>query len=153
MGPETKRLKTAQKLVRIREQQLSQEVSTLEEIRRRKAEAHQDMQKAWAQYMSGVDRINKMRIEGHGGMLDAVEKGLDLVKQRWVDGLARVKQLDAAEQAQLARVRAKQGEVKVTEKLEERSRAAVDAVERTRERKILDDFGVRKFNENQRGGA
>ena len=153
MDQEIRRLKVAEKIVRVRQQQLTQEVAALEEIRRRKVEAQQDMQKAWAQYMAGVDRINKMRIGGHGAMLDAIEKGLDVVKQRWVDGLARVKQLDLAEQNQMARVRAKQSEVKVTEKLEERSQSAVDAIERKMEQRLLDDYGVRRFNENRRAGG
>jgi flagellar biosynthesis chaperone FliJ len=146
----TQRLKLAKKLVRVRQQQLDQEVAALADVRRRKEEAKGEMQKAWAQYMSGVDKINRLRTSGQGALLDAIEKGLDLVKQRWVDWLGKVKLLDQNEQAQMQRVQQMRLEVNKTERLEERSQVVVNEIERKAEQKILDEFAVRRFMDQRR---
>ena len=103
------------------------------------------MKEKQSEYMKGVDRLNNERGSANRLMLEALERGLDTVKQQWMDSYAQVLTLEKQESAQFEMMSAAHRELEAIKNLQGKYKLEVIKVEKQRDMKQMDEMALRKF--------
>lgn len=140
-----KKIKRLGPIQKIRQDALDAEAKKLEEIKKEKMFAVKTLRDAQNQYISGVDTLNNERRSGNIDKLLILERGLDLVKDKWHKALQNLREIESEERIQTAQVVAAQINVKSLEKLENRYKKQLTMEESKAEAKIIDQVALRGF--------
>lgn len=140
--------KKAKRLVPVIEERQAKfdlETERLNVIRFKKNEAISAMRLKQQEYLEGVTRLNNERGTTNRLMLEALETGLDSVKNQWMSLYQKILLLEAEEKKQLVVMSQAHKDLEAIKKLQEKYELeAVKELDR-REQKLLDEHSLRKF--------
>ena len=143
-----KKIKRLGPIQKIRQDALDAEARKLDEIKKEKSQAVQLLRATQLQYINGVDTLNFERSNGNIDRLLILERGLDLVKDKWHKALQHLREIEADERLQTAQVVAAQINVKSLEKLEDRYVKQLNLEQSKADAKIIDQIALRQFVKN-----
>lgn len=132
-------------LVRIRKNQLDQEVLALIEIRQKKQAIMKELIHFQKQYMTGVENLNRERQSPTRTMLSSLEQAVDYARARWFESYQKVQETEREERAQLLQLRLAERDLKSVQKLEERYELNSRILANQTEQKQMDESALRGF--------
>jgi len=144
-----KKMKRTEPLIRVRKSQMDEQIIFLTKIRDHKLQVVEAMRINQKQYMDGVDRLNNIRNSADRQNLEALERGLDVVKSKWYQLHVEVQNVENMEKAQVAQVLLAQKELKKVEKLKENYKSKFLQDLAQSEQKVQDEQTLAKYIRNQ----
>jgi flagellar biosynthesis chaperone FliJ len=145
-----RKVKRIKPLVRIRKNQLDQEVLVLIEIRQRKQLVLKELIHFQTQYMKGVEQLNIERQSPTRHMLSSLEQSVDYARARWFESYQKVQEAEREERAQLFQLRMAEKDLKSVQKLEERYEQNARTLAGAIEQKQLDESAIRNFTKERK---
>ena len=142
-------MKRTEPLIRVRKSQMDEQIIFLTKIRDHKLQVVEAMRINQKQYMDGVDRLNNIRNSADRQNLEALERGLDVVKSKWYQLHVEVQNVENMEKAQVAQVLLAQKELKKVEKLKENYKSKFLQDLAQSEQKVQDEQTLAKYIRNQ----
>jgi len=128
-----------------RKNKLDIEQYKLQQVRQRKVETVKAMKKRQNEYMEGVERLNHERSSANRLMLEALETGLDTIKQDWMNLYHEVLKVEKEEHEQLQVMSQAHKDLEAIHHLQSKYKAELDQTIKQAERKLLDELALRKF--------
>ncbi len=128
-----------------RQAQFDLESEKLTAVRKRRIEIVAAMRAKQNEYMSGVTRLNDERGTANRLMLEALETGLDSVKNHWMKLYQGVIEIEAHEKAQLELMSKAHRELEAIKTLQAKYQVEITKEEARREQKTLDEHSIGKF--------
>lgn len=140
-----KKAKRLDPVIEERQSKFDAENEKLNLIRRRKLETVAAMRSKQQEYMDGVNRLNEERGTSNRLMLEALEGGLDSVKNQWMALYQEVIQIEKEEKMQLAVMSQAHRELEAIKTLQTKYKVEHAKEMDRREQKALDEHSLRKF--------
>ena len=128
-----------------RQAQFDLESEKLTAVRKRRIEIVAAMRAKQNEYMLGVTRLNDERGTANRLMLEALETGLDSVKNHWMKLYQGVIEIEAHEKAQLELMSKAHRELEAIKTLQAKYQVEITKEEARREQKTLDEHSIGKF--------
>lgn len=132
-------------ILHVRKAQLDQETTVLEDIRRTKLAALDELKKYQDMYMRGVEDLNRMRQNGEIDRLPTFESSVDHAKNKWYQSLKKVKGIEDQERAQVENVVVARKNLTSAEALNERLALDLLFLYKQHDQKENDEIAVQQF--------
>ena len=140
-----KKAKRLEPIIDERKQKFDDENSKLSLVRQKKIETVARMRHKQREYMDGVQRLNSERSSANRLMLEALEGGLDTVKQEWMALYAMVLDCEREEQQQVLEMSKAHRDLETIKHLKGKYIKEAKQIENRNEQKMLDELATRKF--------
>jgi flagellar export protein FliJ len=128
-----------------RQAKFDRESEALNVVRRKRIETVAEMRAKQAEYMAGVNRLNEERGTANRLMLEALEIGLDSVKNHWMKLYQNVIELERAEKSQIEIMSQAHRDLEAIKTLQNKYKVEFNKESQRREQKNLDEHSLRKF--------
>ena len=133
-------------ILRVKKLKVDEESRVLSEIRIKKEAAMSELQRYQKLYIEGIDQLNTERQSSQRSRLPVLESSIDYAKSKWYESLGILKDYEAKESTQLNILVSAQQDLHIFEKLEEKYKNELLAIENRKEQKTLDDHSIKAFN-------
>ena len=143
-----KKSKRLDPIIEERKIRFDDENQRLLQVRHQKVLAIQRMKAKQAEYMDGVNRLNSERGSAERSMLEALEGGLDSVKQQWMNLYEVILKLEQEEALQLNAMSCAHRDLEAIKHLQLKYKREISRTIQQRDMKQIDDIALRKFNQN-----
>lgn len=140
-----KKSKRLNPVIEERQATFDSESDLLTTIRKKRIQVVAAMRAKQSEYMTGVTRLNDERGTANRLMLEALETGLDSVKNQWMKLYQGVIEIEAHEKAQLEIMAKAHRELEAIKSLQEKYHVEIVRETIRREQKILDEHSLGKF--------
>jgi flagellar biosynthesis chaperone FliJ len=140
-----KKAKRLNPVIEERQAKFDIESEKLNIIRQRKIELVAAMRAKQQEYMDGVTRLNEERGTSNRLMLDALETGLDSVKNQWMALYQSIIQLEKEEKNQVIIMSKAHRDLEAIKTLQTKYKTEFAKEMDRREQKMLDEHSLRKF--------
>jgi flagellar biosynthesis chaperone FliJ len=140
-----KKSKRLNPVIEERQATFDSESDLLTTIRKKRIQVVAAMRAKQSEYMTGVTRLNDERGTANRLMLEALETGLDSVKNQWMKLYQGVIEIEAHEKAQLEIMAKAHRELEAIKSLQEKYHVEIVRETNRREQKILDEHSLGKF--------
>lgn len=132
-------------IIEERKSRLDDEQQKLAIVRQKKIETINAMKQKQREYMEGVERLNGERGSANRLMLEALETGLDTVKQHWMNLYQQAILCEKEEALQLDIMSRAHRDLEAIKHLQAKYRTELGRVTQQRELKQIDEIALRKF--------
>ena len=143
-----KKAKRLNPIIDERKARFDTESVKLAEVVQRKIQTVSLMKGKQKEYMDGVTRLNNERSSANRLMLEALEGGLDTVKQDWISLYAVVLDCEREEQKQFEVMSKAYRDLEVIKHLQSKYHKEAKQFEQRTEQKLHDELALRKFIES-----
>jgi flagellar biosynthesis chaperone FliJ len=140
-----KKAKRLNPVIEERQAKFDIESEKLNILRQRKIELVAAMRAKQQEYMDGVTRLNEERGTSNRLMLDALETGLDSVKNQWMALYQSIIQLEKEEKNQVIIMSKAHRDLEAIKTLQTKYKTEFAKEMDRREQKMLDEHSLRKF--------
>lgn len=140
-----KKAKRLTPVIEERQAKFDIESEKLNILRQRKIELVAAMRAKQQEYMDGVTRLNEERGTSNRLMLDALETGLDTVKNQWMALYQSIIQLEKEEKNQVIIMSKAHRDLEAIKTLQTKYKTEFAKEMDRREQKMLDEHSLRKF--------
>ncbi len=140
-----KKAKRLNPVIEERQEKFDIESEKLNVVRRRKIELVAAMRTKQQEYMDGVTRLNEERGTSNRLMLDALETGLDSVKNQWMALYQSIIHLEKEEKNQVIIMSKAHRDLEAIKTLQTKYKTEFAKEMDRREQKMLDEHSLRKF--------
>ena len=140
-----KKAKRLNPVIEERQAKFDVESEKLNVVRHRKIELVAAMRSKQQEYMDGVTRLNEERGTSNRLMLEALETGLDSVKNQWMALYQSIIQLEKEEKNQLLIMSQAHRDLEAIKTLQTKYKTEFAKEMDRREQKMLDEHSLRKF--------
>jgi flagellar biosynthesis chaperone FliJ len=144
MSETLRKIKRLQPILADRKKIVDEELFKLSQIRRTKHEIVRLMRESQKNYVQGIDRLNQERMSSTRNMLSALEIGLDVLKQQWLDYYKDLMETEQLEVKQMDAVQEAQQKLEALQALEGKYQQEHKTHVNKAEQKQLDEFALRK---------
>lgn len=145
MQSAAKKAKRLEPVIEERKARFDNELTQLAVVRKKKIEAVSAMRATQKEYMDGVNRLNEERSTQNRLMLDALETGLDNVKNLWMKLYQDVIEIEKMEKDQAELMSRAHRDLEAIKTLQSKYKAEWAQEQSKREQKSLDEHALRKF--------
>lgn len=133
-------------IIEQRKSQFDQENALLGSIRGKKAIAISAMKAKQKEYMDGVERLNSERGSANRLMLEALETGLDSIKQEWMNIYEVILKIEREEVEQLEVLSKAHRDLEAIKNLQGKYKDEFAKEEKRRDAKQIDEIASRNFS-------
>lgn len=140
-----KKAKRLNPVIEERQTKFDAETQKLNEIRKRKMDLVAIMRARQQEYMDGVNRLNEERGTSNRLMLEALETGLDSVKNQWMALYQAIIELEREEKNQFLVMSQAHRELEAIVTLQNKYKVEFAKDLERREQKMLDEHAIRRF--------
>jgi flagellar biosynthesis chaperone FliJ len=140
-----KKAKRLNPVIEERQTKFDAETQKLNEIRKRKMDLVAIMRARQQEYMDGVNRLNEERGTSNRLMLEALETGLDSVKNQWMALYQAIIELEREEKNQFLVMSQSHRELEAIVTLQNKYKVEFAKDLERREQKMLDEHAIRRF--------
>lgn len=140
-----KKIRRLEPVVEERQVRFEEESGKLTAVRQRKIQTVAQMKQKQREYMDGVHRLNTERSSSNRAMLEALEGGLDTVKQQWMDLYQAVLVCEREEASQLEVMSKAHRDLEAIKQLQAKYRVEQTKDQAKRDQKLQDEIALRKF--------
>lgn len=141
----SKKISRLDPVVDERQTRFDEESNKLLAVRRKKIKTISEMKQKQREYMHGVTRLNNERTSANRLMLEALEGGLDTVKQQWMDLYQAVLVCEREEVAQTEVMSKAHRDLEAIKHLQAKYRVEQSKDLARRDQKQQDEIALRRF--------
>lgn len=147
-----KKVKRLDPILEVRKSRFEAENQKLATLKQKKEEASRAMQKKQSEYMEGLQRLNEERNTSERSMLEALEIGLDSIKQDWISLYALMIDCERAEKLQHGVVIEVFRELEAIKVLQSKYQTSLRQQELKSEQKSFDELALKRFGTQSKRG-
>jgi flagellar biosynthesis chaperone FliJ len=140
-----KKAKRLNPVIEERKARFDREMAELTLLRKKKIDAVSIMRRTQKEYLEGVSRLNEERSSNERIMLEALEIGLDNVKNLWMKLYQDVLDIEKMEKDQIELMSRAHRELEAIQTLQTKYKNDWIKEQSVREQKLLDEHALRKF--------
>ena len=140
------KIKKMAPILKAKKFKVDEESLALSKIKLQKENALTELQRYQKLYIEGIDKLNIERQSSDRSRLPVLETSIDFAKSKWYESLSILKEFESKEKQQLNELIKAQQDLHVFEKLQEKYKKELLALENQKEQKILDDHSIKAFN-------
>ena len=140
------KIKKMAPILKAKKFKVDEESLALSKIKLQKENALTELQRYQKLYIEGIDKLNIERQSSDRSRLPVLETSIDFAKSKWYESLGILKEFESKEKQQLNELIKAQQDLHVFEKLQEKYKKELLALENQKEQKILDDHSIKAFN-------
>ena len=143
------KIKRIKPLIKIRKNKVDKASFELLQISTDKDRLQKELHNLQMQYLEYVQKLNKERQSSDRKNLILLEQNVDYLKQKWIQTLYRLKNLEKREQEQMEILLQSKKDLNVIEKLQEKYQQQVAINIATEEQKTIDQIAIRRFMDDE----
>jgi flagellar biosynthesis chaperone FliJ len=132
-------------IIEERKAKFDEENQKLAVVRQKKLATIAAMKERQREYLSGVDRLNSERGTADRLLLNALEMGLDSVKQKWMELYEQVLICEREEENQLQVMSLAHRDLEAIKHLKQKYDLELSRENSRREQKAIDELALRRF--------
>lgn len=141
-----KKIRRLEPVIEERQVRFDEESGKLTAVRQKKIETVSQMKQKQREYMDGVNRLNHERSSSNRAMLEALEGGLDTVKQQWMNLYQAVIECERLEAVQLEVMSKAHRDLEAIKHLQDKYKVEQVKDQARRDQKHQDEIALRKFS-------
>lgn len=141
-----KKIRRLDPVIEERQVKFDDESGKLVAVRQKKIQTVAQMKMKQREYMDGVGRLNQERSSANRVMLEALEGGLDSVKQQWMDLYQAVLACEREEAKQLELMSKAHRDLEAIKQLQAKYKVEQNRDLARRDQKQQDEIALRKFS-------
>jgi flagellar biosynthesis chaperone FliJ len=147
-----RKVKRLDPILEIRKSRFETENQKLVALKQKKEAASLAVQRKQAEYMEGLERLNQERNTSERSMLEALEIGLDSIKQDWISLYALMVDCERAETLQHGVVIEVFRDLESIKVLQSKYQTSLRQQELKSEQKSFDELALKRFGNQSRRG-
>lgn len=143
------KIKRIKPLIKIRKNKVDKASFELLQIKIDKDRVQKELYNLQMQYLEYVQKLNEERQSADRANLILLEQNVDYLKQKWIQTLYRLKNLEKKEQQQMEILLQSKKDLNVIEKLQEKYQQQVAINIAAEEQKAIDQIAIRRFVDDE----